>query len=138
MSVPTLSSVTDAYGLTWHLRTTVTSANVLSTDNWCAQFHLEEWYARPNATLASDTIEIHVASALTPTQYLGLLAFGVSNINQLHPYDSNPNAYCTGSGTATTFSCDVSTNNPNDMIIGGPDFYFGAFSFGPGYHAIAS
>jgi len=137
LAAPSLSGVTDASGLTWHLRTTVTSASTPSSDGWCYQFHLEEWYARPNSTLTGDRIQIHVAAGLTSTQHLGLLAFGVANINQLHPYDANQNASCTGTGTSTTFTCEVSTSSPDDLIIGGPDFFFGAFSFGTGYQAVA-
>lgn len=137
LAAPSLSGVTDASGLTWHLRTTVTSASTPSSDGWCYQFHLEEWYARPNSTLTGDTVQIHVAAGLTSTQHLGLLAFGVANINQLHPYDANPNAECTGTGTSTTFACEVSTSSPDDLIIGGPDFFFGAFSFGTGYQAVS-
>ncbi len=74
---------------------------------------------------------------MTSTQHLGLLAFGVANINQLHPYDANPNASCTGTGTSTTFSCEVSTSSPDDLIVGGPDFFFGAFSFGTGYQTVS-
>ena len=137
LAAPSLSGVTDSSGLTWHLRTTVTSASTPSSDGWCYQFHLEEWYARPNSTLSGDKIQVHVAAGLTPTQHLGLLAFGVANINQLHPYDTNPNADCTGTGTSTTFSCEVSTSSPDDLIIGGPDFFFGAFSFGTGFQTIS-
>jgi hypothetical protein len=136
LAPPAVTSVTDSAGLTWHLRNSVTSGQVI-TGTWCYQFHIAEWYARPNSTLTNDKVEIHVAGGLGVSQYMMLLAFGVANINQLHPFDSNPGATCTASGVSTVMSCDVSTSNPNDLIVGGPDFYFGSFSFGTGYQAIA-
>jgi len=137
LTTPSISSVTDSSGLTWHLRNVVTSSHVLITGAWCYQFHIEEWYARPNSTLTNDKIEIHVAGGLGQAQYMALMAFGVSKVDQLHPFDSNPGAKCTASGVSMVMSCQVTTSNPNDLVVGAPDFYFGAFSFGTGYQAIA-
>lgn len=93
------SSVTDAAGLTWNLRTSVTNTNFI-----------HEYYATSSGTLTGDVITINYGAA---PSYAAATAFGISGANTSSPFDANAAL----PGTSTSGNPTITTSNANDFLF---------------------
>jgi hypothetical protein len=124
-------SVSDTASLSWIARPTV----VFSSDG---REQLQEFWAMSPNPLSSDTITESISGC--GSNYNGLMAFGVSGANLSNPFDPNLTLPATGTSISNNPSVQVSTSNPNDMIIAGA--FHGNNNFpltaGPGFTIITS
>ena len=95
---------TDTAGLSW------TSLKDYST----GQVDLHLYYAKAAGALSSDTITCN----FNPNARSSCVAFGISGASQTTVFDSNSALPCSATGTSTTSSCNISTTNADDIIIG--------------------
>ena len=100
----TVSSVSDAAGLTWTHRTSTSTTGVEE----------EEWYAIAASPLNSDSITVTWSHSGDNT----MAAFGVSGANLAAPFDPNGSTPATATGTTTNPSVSVSTSYAQDLIFG--------------------
>jgi hypothetical protein len=75
---------------------------------------LHLYYAMATGTLNSDTITCN----FDPNARSSCAALGISGADQTTVFDQNPAAPCSAGGTSTTSSCNISTTNSDDMVIG--------------------
>jgi hypothetical protein len=111
-------TVSDSAGLSWSARSRV----VLGNSNGVSyRDQLEEFYAKSNIVLSSDTITESIIGC--GTNYNGLQVFAVSGANFNSPFDPNSSAPGTGSdassGQQATTSATISTSNANDFVFAG-------------------
>jgi hypothetical protein len=116
-TLATVSSISDRYGLSWHLRS-ATSTQVLVSNGDTTPADMEIWYAIATSTLSSDTITMTLNNT---TDDGSVIAFGVSGANTSSPWDGNASvpaqaSNVAGSGTASVSG--VSTNARNVMLLG--------------------
>jgi hypothetical protein len=121
----TVSSISDAAGLTWNLRKAV-SAFGGSTD-------LEVWWAFSSGMLSSDVITANLSQAVDDAC---INVFAVSGANTASPWDTN--ASLPKSSSSLTNPCTisgVSTDSSNTMLLGfwGNDGVFISLNAGTGF-----
>jgi RHS repeat-associated protein len=132
-SYPSVTSITDTAGLTWHSRKVYQVHGIGSATDY---FDTEEWYAYSSSALTADTITVHISAS---TKKFAINIFGISGANTGSPFDPNSGLAATADGTSSSPSVSVSTNNANDIILG-LFMENGALSFshGTGFTTIAS
>ena len=111
-SYPSVSSITDTAGLTWHSRKIFQQHGIGSATDY---FDTEEWYAVATVPLTSDSITVTISAS---TKKFAINVFGVSGANIFNPFDPNSGVPGTASGSSTSPSVSISTSNGNDMILG--------------------
>jgi hypothetical protein len=132
---PTITSVEDGAGLTWHQRSvgTTTQCEVSpgpADEGYGFQVHLEEWYAIAPTPLTSDVITITAAYVADEIQDI---AFGVSGANTASPFDTT--GFCVATSYNTTPGCTMSTTASDTMVVMG-DAGPNGVSPSPGYTQI--
>jgi hypothetical protein len=94
----------DTSGLTW--------TSLKDYSDGTIDLHL--YYAMATGALSSDTITCN----FNPNARSSCIALGITGADQTTAFDQNPAASCSAKGTSTTSSCNVSTTNPDDMVLG--------------------
>ena len=103
-----VSSITSSPSLTWSCR-----GNFSYTNTY--YYHIEEWY-----TTWSSKGSLSITIYMQGTVYWAyFIAFGISSANTATIFDSDLPSPVSGSGYTSAPYVSVSTNNANDMIIGG-------------------
>ncbi|HXQ92906.1 MAG TPA: hypothetical protein VN739_07845, partial [Nitrososphaerales archaeon] len=111
-SYPSITSITDSSGLTWHSRKVYQVHGIGSATDY---FDTEEWYAYSSTPLTGDSITVHIASS---TKKFAINVFGVSGVNNFNPFDSNSTLPGTASGSSQYPLVQIGTNNAKDILIG--------------------
>lgn len=106
--VPAVLSISDTSSLSWNQRKSIGGGTTQA---------LDEWFAKSPTTLSSDSITVTYGGTIQATGSF-LLAFGVSNVNYLSPFDSfgvqTISAHAGGSNPSITYT--ISTFN--EFLIG--------------------
>ena len=125
-SYPSITGITDTAGLTWHSREVYRVHGIGSATDY---FDTEEWYAYSTLPLTGDSITVNLASS---TKKFAINVFGVSGVNNGNPFDTHSGLPATASGSSTSPSVSISTNNANNIILG-LFMQNGGLTFTPGY-----
>lgn len=111
---PCTFNVSDTAGLSWSARSAIIF-------DLTGRAQLQEFWARSSTPLTADFVTESILGCQSPEfggEYNGLIVFGITGANVNNPFDSNISLPSSGNGYGTNTVISVSTNNPEDMIIG--------------------
>lgn len=112
---PTVSSVSDTAGLTWHRRG---GAHATTNNKDCV---LDCWWAYSSGTLSSDTITVTLSGNVDNGAVVACGVSGVPSANYSAPWDTNAALPVTGTGTVSGINqvtiAGVSTTSTSGLMI---------------------